>query len=186
MSGKPKDGRRYTNGEAAKVLGIDARTVKRWRAKGWIVNRSDGTLDRMATLARANANKDPTLGGRQDRGVIGTAPQRAHDGFDAALGDSAKLLKARTLRETLAAKALRLEIEEREGKLVDREAAERVYVSAITDLKTRIEAIPDRVASRLVGLEARAIRDVLRDEIETALRTVSEVPFIGTEIDGGL
>lgn len=185
MSGKPKDGRTYTNAEAAKTLGIDVATVKRWRTRGFLVNRPDGSLDRAATAAKANAGRDPTIGGKPDRVFGGAAPVRSYDGLDTAVGDSAKLLKVRIARETLTAKALRLDIEEREGRLIDRRAAERVYVSAVTDIKTRVEAIPERVASRLVGLDARAIRDVLRDEIETALRQASEVPFVGTGTDGG-
>lgn len=185
MSGRPRDGRSYTNAEAAQILGVDPATVKRWRARGWLVNHPDGSLDRTATASKVNAYRDPTLGGRPDRGFGGATPVRSYDGLDTAVGDSAKLLKVRIARETLTAKALRLDIEEREGRLIDRQAAERVYVSAVTDIKTRVEAIPERVASRLVGLDARAIRDVLRDEIDTALRQASEVPFVGAGTDGG-
>ncbi len=181
MSGKPRDGRTYTNEEAARVFGVDVATIKRWRSRGWIVNRPDGSLDLQATAARVNGGRDPTRGGPPNRGFAGAAPVRSNDGLDAAVSDAAKLLKARIARETLTAKALRLDIEAREGRLVDREAAERVYVSAITDLRTQVEAIPERVAARLVGLDARAIRQVLRDEIEMALRTASEVPFVPTE-----
>jgi len=185
MSGKPKDGRSYTNAEAAKVLGVDQATVKRWRTRGFLVNRPDGTLDRAATAAKANAGRDPTLGGKPDRGFAGAAPVRSYDGLDTAVGDSAKLLRVRIARETLTVKALRLDIEAREGRLIDREAAERIYVSAVTDIKTRVEAIPERVVARLVGLDARAMRDILRDEIETALRAVAAVPYVGADADGG-
>lgn len=184
MSGKPSDGRTYTNAQAAEILGVDLATVKRWRARGFIVNRPDGSLDRAATAARANGGRDPTRGGKPDRLFAGAAPVRSYEGLDTVVGDNAKLLKARIARETLTAKALRLDIEAREGRLVDREAAERVYVSAITDIKTRIEAIPERVVARLVGLDARAMREILRTEIEEALASASTVPYVGPE-DGG-
>jgi len=93
--------------------------------------------------------------------------------------DATRLLQARALKETLAGKALRLAIDEREGRLIDRKEAERVYVESITEARTRMEAMPGRLASRLVGLDACAIRDILRDEIETALRTVSRLPEVG-------
>ena len=185
MGDRPRDGRSYTNAEAAKVLGVDPATVKRWRTRGFLVNRPDGTLDRAATAAKANSGRDPTLGGKPDRGFAGAAPVRSYDGLDTGVGDSAKLLRVRIARETLTVKALRLDIEAREGRLIDREAAERIYVSAVTDIKTRVEAIPERVVARLVGLDARAMRDILRDEIETALRAVAEVPYVGADADGG-
>ena len=185
MSGKSKDGRSYTNAEAAGLLGVSDRTVKNWRTRGFLVNRPDGSLDRAATAARANANRDPTLGGKPDRGFAGAAPVRSYDGLDTAVGDSARLLKVRIARETLTVKALRLDIEAREGRLIDRDAAERIYVSAVTDIKTRVEAIPERVVARLVGLDARAMRDILRNEIEMALQAVSEVPYVGADSDGG-
>ena len=177
MSGKPRDGRSYTNVQAAGMLGIDPATVKRWRARGWLVNRPDGHLDVAATRARVNADRDPTLGGRADRGAGGAAP---------VSGDGARLLKARAMRETLAAKLLQIEIDKEEGRLIDREVAERVFLDVITEARTRMEAIPARVASRLVSLsDARAIQDILRDEIETALRSVARLPDIRDGEEGG-
>jgi len=110
---------------------------------------------------------------------------RSYDGLDTTVGDSAKLLRVRIARETLTVKALRLDIDAREGRLIDREAAERIYVLAVTDIKTRVEAIPERVVAQLVGLDARAMREILRDEIESALRAVAEVPYVGADADGG-
>lgn len=176
MSGKPRDGRTYTNLDAARVLGVDPATVKRWRARGWLVNRPDGQLDLSATRARVHAERDPTLGGRADRGAGGAAP---------VTGDGARLLKARAMRETLSAKLLQIEIDKREGRLIEREIAERVFLDVITEARTRLDAIPSRVASRLVNVpDARTIQDVLRDELEAALRCVAQVPDIGTDNGG--
>lgn len=187
MSGKARDSRQFTDAEAAQEFGVSDRTVRSWRRRGWLVATDDGRLDRAATIARVHQNRDPTLGGRADRGFAGAAPLQYDDRTNAPLAaDSAKLLKIRIARETLTVKALRLDIDAREGRLIDREAAERIYVSAVTDIKTGIEAIPDRVAARLVGLNARAIRDVLRDEVETVLRAVSEVPYVGADANEGV
>ncbi len=176
MSGKPRDGRSYTNADAARVLGVDPATVKRWRTRGWLVNRPDGSLDVAGTRQRVNQQRDPTLGGRADRGAGGAAP---------VSGDGARLLKARAMRETLSAKLLQIEIDKQEGRLVEREVAERVVLDVITEARTRMEALPARIASRLVNCpDARTIQEILRDEIETALRSISELPDIGAQ-DGG-
>lgn len=170
MSGRAKDRRGYRDMDAAGALGVDERTVRRWRNKGWVVNGSDGHLDVRATLARVAADRDPTLGGKNDRLAGGAAP---------ASGDGARLLKARAMRETLQAKLLQMAVEREEGRTIDREVAQRIWVEVITEAKTRIEAIPDRVAARLVNQpDARVIRGILRDEIEAALAIVGSVPEV--------
>jgi hypothetical protein len=184
MGDRPKDGRKYSNPAAAKVFGVSVATIKVWRTKGWLVTTADGALDRLATIARVSAARDPTLGGKPDRLVGGATPISTQATADRA-ADSAKLLRARTLRETLGAKALRIAIEKEEGTLIVRAEAERIYVEAITDIKNRIEALPIRVAAALVGLDARAIQNALREEVELALRNVSEVPYVGPRNDGG-
>ena len=127
-----------------------------------------GRLDVRGTLARVGADRDPPLGGRPDRLAGGAVP---------VLGDGARLLKARAMRETLAAKLLQMAVEKEERRLVDREAAERVWVEVTTEARTRIEAIPDRIAASLVSVpDARVIRDILRTEIKGALQIVGSVP----------
>ena len=204
MSGKPRDGRTYTNAEAAQILGVDQATVKRWRARGWLVTRANGTLDAAATAARVDARRDPTLGGRPDRGVGGAppvqpvadvpprpplhlaprTPPRSFDSGPGSSSDAARLLQARALRETFAAKRLRLAVEREEGKTVDREAAEHAFAEVIVEVRSALEAIPARVASRLVGLDAVAIRKILREEIEAALWATKKAIDLGNN-DGG-
>lgn len=151
-------------------------TIKVWRRKGWIVT-NEGRLDRLATLVKVAGSRDPTLGGKPDRlfGGSGLVGGQAHADCQA---DSAKLLRAKALRETLGAKALRMQIEREEGKLILRADAERVYTDILTDLKNEFEAMPIRVAGSLVGLDARGIQIALRDEVESALRRVSEAPYV--------
>ena len=189
-------GRTYKNADAARDLGVNQATVKRWRARGWIVDRPDGSLDAGATRSRVDANRDPTLGGRPDRGVGVVAsvqpavpdaprspprppPRYPEGGYDST-SDATKLVRARALKETLQGKALRLSLEEREGRLIDRFEAERVYVECITEARARLEALPVRLGARLAGLDPNAIQVVLRDEIQASLRTVSRLPDIGT------
>lgn len=170
MSGRSRDGRNYTNGEAAGQLGVDERTVKRWRTRGWVVNGRDGRLDVRATLARVAADRDPTLGGPPNRLAGGAAP---------ASGDGARLLKARAMRETLQAKLLQMAVEREEGRTIDRATAERVYYDIFHEAKTRLEAMPDRIAPSLVAQsDVRVIRDLLRDEVEAVLQSIIMAPEI--------
>lgn len=51
--------RKYTNQDAADVLGIRVGAVGWWRWRGWIVDHPDGTLDLVGTLIRMGMNPAP-------------------------------------------------------------------------------------------------------------------------------
>jgi len=191
MGRAPKDGRAYTNGDAGQALGVGQATVKRWRSNGWVVNRADGSLDVSATLARANARRDPTHGGRPDRVVGGMAtpvprveepprhqPRHSYmptdTGSDFAIGDGARLLKARAISATADAKLKQLRIQERTGELIPRAAVTQVYADTLADARSKLEALPTRLAHRLVGLDAVAIRNLLQTEIESVLTELAD------------
>ncbi|MBP7571563.1 MAG: hypothetical protein KBA95_15995 [Acidobacteria bacterium] len=170
MSGRARDRRGYTDAGAAGALGVDERTVRRWRNRGWVVNGPDGHLDVRATLARVAADRDPTLGGKPDRMAGGATP---------VSGDGARLLKARAMRETLQAKLLQMAVEREEGRMIDRATAERVYFDIFHEAKTRLEALPERVAPSLVGqTDVRVIRGILRDEVEATLLGIASIPVV--------
>lgn len=176
MARKARDGRRFTDAEAAGELNVEERTVRRWRNKGWVVNGPDGHLDVRATLARVAADRDPTLGGKPDRLAGGAA---------AVSGDGARLLKARAMRETLQAKLLQMAVEREEGRIIDREVAQRVYYEVFYAAKTRLESMPERLAPLLVGQhDVRVVRGILRDEVETALTEIVKAPAIPAEGGG--
>mgnify|MGYP001411272298 CR=1 FL=1 len=199
MSGKANDGRAYTNSDAASALGIDQATVKRWRSRGWIVNRLDGSLDVSGTRTRASAGRDPTHGGRSDRTFGGVVEPRqpapepprprpesayrqpaqhthftADSGLDMAVGDSARLLKARAISATADAKLKQLRIQERIGELIPRAAVTQAYADTLAAARSQLESLPTRLAHRLVGLDAVAIRGVLQTEIEVVLKELAD------------
>jgi len=199
MGRSPQDGRAYTNIDAAHALGIDQATVKRWRSRGWVVNRADGSLDVSATRARANSGRDPTHGGRQDRAFGGASasrqpapePQRprpepayrppaqhthfsADSGMDMAVGDSARLLKARAISATADAKLKQLRIQERLRELVPRAAVTQAFADTLAAARSQLEAMPTRLSHRLVGLEATEIRNLLQTEIDAVLRELAD------------
>ncbi len=194
MAGKPKDGRTFSDASAAALLGVNERTVRRWRAQGLLACRSDGSLDQAATVARVNGGRDPLRGGKPDRVFAGAAPlpeppattsrrpapavDRAFDdrgdaGLGGAPGDAGKLLRARVLSEAVKAKLGQLRLRERTGELIPKAQAVQVYADTLAAARATLEGMPLRLSHRLVGLDAVGIRAALQAEVETILKEMA-------------
>ena len=181
MVPQSNDDRSYTNASAAKALGVGMATVKRWRSKGWIVNREDGSLDHEATIARAEGARDPTHGGRADRvaggSTAGNPPPngRFHEPPSlAGINDSSRLLNARAISATADARLKQLRIQKQTGDLIPRAMTTSIFVDALATVRTTLEAMPTRLSHRLVGLDALAIRSVLLAEVDSILKEMAD------------
>lgn len=193
MAGKPKDGRTFSDASAAALLGVNERTVRRWRAQGLLACRSDGSLDQAATVARVNGGRDPLRGGKPDRVFAGAAPlpeppatttRRAAPpvdtgyadrgtGIEGAPGDAGKLLRARVLSEAVKAKLGQLRLRERTGELIPKAQAVQVYADTLAAARATLEGMPLRLSHRLVGLDAVGIRAALQAEVEAILKEMA-------------
>ncbi len=193
MGRKATDGSSYSIAEGAAALGVSERTFDRIGARGQVVNRPDGSLDVAATIARRNATTDPLRGGRPDRVFAGApllpeppaamprpAPRvdRAYDdrgdaGLVGAPGDAGKLLRARVLSEAVKAKLGQLRLRERTGELIPKAQAVQAYADTLAAARATLEAMPLRLANRLVGLDAPAIRTTLQAEVEAILKEMA-------------
>ena len=94
-----------------------------------------------------------------------------------AVGDTKKADTEELRRRKLAAETTIAEIEaaKARGEVAELRAVEREWASTYAAFRTRMMQIPARVATSLVGeTDERAIKSVLTDEIEEALRTMSE------------
>lgn len=191
MAGKPKDGRSFSDASAAQLLGVNERTVRRWRAQGLLACRSDGSLDQAATVARVNGGRDPLRGGKPDRVFAGatplTPPAPAHRaappvdtgyaersvGLEGAPGDAGKLLRARVLSEAVKAKLGQLRLRERTGELIPKAQAVQLFSDTLATARATLEGMPLRLSHRLVGLDAVGIRAALQAEVEAILKEMA-------------
>jgi len=70
-----------------------------------------------------------------------------------------------------------LALRKERSELVAVDDAVRVYAGTIVTAKTNLEAVPARVAPRLVGITNQVeIRRVVAEEIARALRSLSDEP----------
>lgn len=85
------------------------------------------------------------------------------------------LHEAKTRKEVAAAQLAELKLAKERGDLLDLESIERIWYETLRRLRNRLQAIPNRVAATLaVETDVRAVRRVLSEQIEEALRAVAE------------
>jgi len=94
-------------------------------------------------------------------------------GLESGAGDAGRLIKARAANEVIKAMLGELRLRERTGELVSRAQAVQVYQEALAAARAAIEGMPTRLAWRLVGLKAVAIRAALQAEVDGVLRGLS-------------
>jgi len=171
-------------------LGVDPGTITKWSKAGWLVLFPDRSVDVEATAARVDSMRSRTHGGREGRVAGELAPELGKK--LAATADlpseepdepppipaadaSVDFNEARRRREYWASENERLKALKASGELVDAADATASYVQSITSARAAIEAVPARVAPRLVGLTSgHEIRVILSQEIDDALRTLAE------------
>jgi len=172
-----------SNREAAEHFGVSTTTVgKDWERKKWVVRYPDRSIDLAATALKVNANRDPSRGGAVNRGIGAVRPAIAVDPTDVPpeslpLPPGMDLTEARTRKEYWQAVRAEAEARKLQGELVPKAEAERVYLEVITAARANLEGVPVRVTPKLIGLtDPFAIRELVRLEIETALRSLPNVP----------
>lgn len=170
--------------EAARQLGVTRQALYAWGKAGWLVRFSDRSIDLDATRARVDAYRHPTVGGKHDRD-LGPAPsysspdagEREPDEREPDLDDGEDYKAARTRRERAAADKAELEAARMRGELVPLADATAAYTSEIVRARAELESLPIRVAPKVVGMtDERAIRDILRTEINRLLQGLADAP----------
>ncbi len=164
--------------EAGIYFGVDPSTISDWVRKGWVARFPDRSIDLEGTKKLVEANRSPR-GGVINRTTKagGTTTTRIDGTEEENPTGQTTLTEAKTRREIALAEKAELEVARLRGELVPRAEAESAYLEVIAALKANLEAVPQRVAPVLVGnKDIRAIRDIVRREIETAMRRLSDDP----------
>lgn len=82
--------------------------------------------------------------------------------------------KAKQMQEVLKAEKLRLEVEEKKGKLIDKQQAYRAMFAMGVEIRTALLGIPDRVVDDMLASKTRhEAHKVLYDAIEAELSKLS-------------
>lgn len=186
-------GRARSAKELAKLLGISQQAIVKWVAKG-LPQSPDGTWD--VFLCRRWIDENRTLAGGHGRRQV-TAAVRAAVTQLPDLDDSAAVsrwlsAKGRTqvdlrrLKDALAAKQTQLELQERQGLLVYREAVGAQLRLHLAAIRTNVEAIPANAARSIAAALGVAVEQVprvqecIRREVEVAMRTLAADPLGAT------
>ena len=114
--------------------------------------------------------------GKSDAEIIAEATQRNESQSTTAPDavDAETMAQAQRRKEIAQANLKELEESEKRGQLVDITAAAQAWHDAGTRLRDELMGIPDRVALKLEGKNARQIREVLMSEVRRALLMLSD------------
>lgn len=110
--------------------------------------------------------------GKSDDEIRAEVGQRREDAEPAEGQES--FADAQRRKEIAQANLKEMEERERRGELVDATEAAKAWEQAGSQINSEMLNIPDRVAMRLEGKNAREIREILMTEIRKALLIVSD------------
>lgn len=142
-----------TRSEFARLQGWSKSYVSKLGSEGRLVLTEDGKLVQVAETLALIAK---TTGAPERASAPAVSPQYRGD---------------RDRREFYDAENARLDLEKRLGKLVERSDVLAVVADAAVQLRTRLEALPPRLAPQLAALAGneQRVRLMLADEIERLL-----------------
>ncbi len=184
-----------TVGELAEALGVHRTTVSDWPAKAGepIPREADGSFDvervRRWRAERIGEARTETLGDRA--GALfgsGETTERRSDAPGATQGtaeiDEIALRKRRADLEAKeqTARKLKIENDEREGRLVRSEAVVADLAARAEALRVTLERLADRLPAELEGRDAVGARGVLRRAFADALREYVGVDLAGVDV----
>lgn len=140
-------------------------TPRRWTISALSVELG---IDRR-TLARRLEGLDPI-----EEKVVGQRTERTYRMRDvfkhlSALEQRPSLDDERRKLTILQQERLRIEIEAKQGSLIDLQVAREEWGDACRNIRQRLLAIPSRVAPLMAGLDAPSARDILDSDIRRCL-----------------
>ncbi len=166
---------RATISELAEEFHISRSAALRYLKEAGLPRAADKTFDRDDAAEAIELRKDEaTTNGNRLAGRAGGISD------DAARG---ALAASKAESERMRARKLRLEVERREGNLVERSAVETTGLHVIVAARTAFLALGAKVAPRLLHLaDERQIAKIIEDEARIALGALSDIEAFLDEV----
>lgn len=164
----------------ADYLGCRPSYVTKLKQDGRLVLADDGAVMVAESVARIEATRDPAKRAvaerhATDRGTALTVEAADRDAADKAAEDPAVLSNpdyqvARAKREHFAAEREEMRYRQEAGELLVATEVQGELADILTELRTRLEALPDTLAPQLAPLTDEAqVRARMAEEIENVL-----------------
>jgi len=151
------------------AMGVAPSAVQKARDSGRIPVNRDGTVD---PVRARRAWRDNTLHSKRPprkskaRARRGAPPDDVEEGNGSLGSMSAEWHRARAAREAIQARLLQLDLEQRQGKLLDAEEVGRATFALARRLRDRLQSLPGQIGPEVIGLtSAEAVR-LLQQEID--------------------
>jgi phage terminase Nu1 subunit (DNA packaging protein) len=155
--------------EVGRVTGVPSRTIENWKANGIIPVNQFNEVGVFAVFKQDLSRKEEEI----DR-LKGNSPTKD-------LGERLTLAQCRKIEAEADLKEL--ELEKAKALLIEIKEVESTLSHVLTTVKSRIAALPARVASQVSGMtEPRAIAALLTKVLDEALNELSAL-FENGEVD---
>jgi hypothetical protein len=170
--------------------GITRGAVQKARQSGRLVLHADGSIDASASDVRRAQATDPSKQHSHapsprrgykpvpDAAVGAVAETLEEHGLPAPQASGMTFLQARTANEVLKARLRRMELQQKEGELVDRARAIALVFRLARQERDVWLGWPARVAALMaadLGVDAHALQTVLESHVREHLASLAEV-----------
>jgi hypothetical protein len=155
----------------ARHKGVHQKSVQDAIKRGRITRNTEGLID------SEQADKD-----WENNRLVAKVPFTAHRPREAPEPELANSTlnfnQARAAKEVFEARLRKIELEERQGNLIQRKAAELEFHNQARITRDAILNIPPRIAALIAGeSDVAAVQDLLEIELRTALEHLSQGKF---------
>lgn len=166
----------------AEHIGCRPSYITKLKQDGRLVIGDDGLVRVAESIARIEATRDPAKRAVAERHAAergATLQAAAGEGADKPAEDPATLANpdyqaARAKREHYAAEREEMRYRQEAGELLVAVEVEGEVASILTELRTRLEALPDTLGPQLAPItDEQQVRTRLAEEIEMALGEVA-------------
>lgn len=187
--------------EATEYFNLSPQGFSDWDKKGWVVRHSDRSIDIEATKIRVDANRDPFVGGKADRGPepkpklagnpgAGAGGRAGADDDPDNDDDEIDFAEAKRLEKIEDARYKALRNERLEGSLIPRDMVIEIFSDALAAVRESLSALPVRWRHKLVGMNTDELDRTIRSEVDSVLKEIRDAldpkQIIGSDESGDM